>query len=210
MSGNTATAGGRPDARRRAFRACAVIGAVVLLAGSASSDAVGAAAPPPLAASGTLTPQGAASGKEDSGASSAPGFPWTWPVGGPRTVISPFRAPAHDYGPGHRGMDVAASAGATVRAPADGIVAFRGVVVDRPLITIEHGRGYVTTLEPVSSELSPGEAVAAGEEVGRVATGGHAAAGTLHVGVRIDGDYVNPRGLFGDIPRAVLLPCCAG
>ena len=35
-------------------------------------------------------------------------------------------------------------------------------------------------------------------------------AGPLHVGVRIDKRYVNPRGLFGLPPRAVLLPCCEG
>ncbi len=107
-------------------------------------------------------------------------------------------------------MDIAVASGATVRAPASGTVAFRGVVVDRPLITIDHGAGYVTTLEPVSSVLSPGHPVSAGDVLGNVESGGHAVAGTMHVGVRIDGDYVNPRGLFGDIPRAVLLPCCGG
>ncbi|MFD5225349.1 murein hydrolase activator EnvC family protein [Microbacterium sp. NPDC058342] len=133
--------------------------------------------------------------------------PWRWPADGPREVLVPFRAPAHEYGPGHRGMDVDAGSGVPVLAPAAGIVAFRGVVVDRPLITIDHGGGYVTTLEPVASELTPGDAVAAGERVGIVASGGHAM-GSLHVGVRIDGRYVNPLGLFGLVPRAVLLPCC--
>lgn len=138
----------------------------------------------------------------------APGFPWHWPSPTSRTVIVPFRAPAHDYGAGHRGMDVAASTAVEVLAPAPGVVAFRGVVVDRPLLTIDHGDGYVTTLEPVSSTLLPGDAVEAGEVVGTVAAGGHAAHGTLHVGVRVDKRYVNPRGLFGTPPRAVLLPCC--
>jgi len=142
-------------------------------------------------------------------AEDAPGYPWTWPVAGRRTVVEPFRAPAHAYGPGHRGMDVAASAGGEVRTPASGVVAFRGVVVDRPLITIDHGGGYVTTLEPVASDLVPGDPVDAGQVVGAVATGGHAVSGAIHVGVRIDGEYANPRPLFGAVPRAVLLPCCA-
>ena len=145
------------------------------------------------------------SGPDDA----APGHPWLWPTDGARLVIAPFRAPAHDYGPGHRGMDVAAEPGSPVRAPAAGVIAFRGTVVDRPLITIDHGGGYVTTLEPVASELSPGDAVAAGEPLGTVAAGGHAPRGTLHVGVRVDDVYVNPRGLFGRPPRAILLPCCA-
>ncbi|MFD5214742.1 murein hydrolase activator EnvC family protein [Microbacterium sp. NPDC058345] len=138
----------------------------------------------------------------------APGYPWTWPVSGPRTVVEPFVAPAHDYGPGHRGMDVVALSGTEVRSPAAGVVAFRGVVVDRPLITIDHGAGHVTTLEPVRSALVPGARVTAGQVVGTTATGGHSARGTLHVGVRVHEVYVNPRPLFGAVPRAVLLPCC--
>lgn len=141
-------------------------------------------------------------------AEDAPGVPWTWPVAGDRTVVAPFRAPAHDYGPGHRGMDVAAPPGSEVRAPAAGVVAFRGVVVDRPLLTIDHGGGYVTTFEPVESSLSPGDTVEAGQLIGTVVVGGHAARGTLHVGVRSDDVYVNPRPFFGAVPRAVLLPCC--
>lgn len=138
----------------------------------------------------------------------APGYPWLWPTDGQQLVIAPFRAPAHDYGPGHRGMDVAAEPGSQVQSPADGVIAFRGTVVDRPLITIDHGRGYVTTLEPVASDLSPGDVVTAGDVLGVLAQGGHAPRGTLHVGVRVDDVYVNPRGLFGRPPRAILLPCC--
>ncbi|WP_313355689.1 M23 family metallopeptidase [Microbacterium sp.] len=133
---------------------------------------------------------------------------WEWPVDGARSVVEPFRAPAHEYGPGHRGMDVAAVAGADVRAPAAGVVAFRGTVVDRPLITIDHGGGRVSTWEPVASALSPGDVVSAGDLIGTVAAGGHAERGTLHVGVRLDVRYVNPLPLFGEVPRAILLPCC--
>jgi len=138
-----------------------------------------------------------------------PDPPWVWPVDGGRTVITPFRAPAHDYGPGHRGIDVSAAVDGVVRAPAAGVVAFRGVVVDRPLVTIDHGGGIVTTLEPVTSTLAPGTAVTAGEEVGFVARGGHTPLGQLHLGVRYDDVYINPMLMFGDVPRAILLPCCA-
>jgi len=153
---------------------------------------------------------GAARKAISASAEEAPGYPWRWPVAGPRTVIAPFRAPVHDYGPGHRGMDVTAAPGAEVLSPAAGVVAFRGTVADRELITIDHGDGYISTLEPVSSDLAAGDAVLAGDVVGALVSGGHAAPGTLHVGVRIDKRYVNPRGLFGLPPRAVLLPCCEG
>lgn len=133
---------------------------------------------------------------------------WIWPVPGGVRVVQPYAAPAHDYGPGHRGIDVAAPAGSDALSPASGTVAFSGTVVDRPLLTIDHGGGLVTTLEPVSSDLSPGDAVARGDVVGTVTTGGHSAPGSLHFGVRLDGEYINPLLLLGGIPRAVLLPCC--
>lgn len=133
---------------------------------------------------------------------------WRWPVDATREVVEPFRAPAHEYGAGHRGIDLGVGPGAEVRAPAAGVVAFRGVVVDRPLLTIEHAGGLVTTFEPLESTLEPGDAVAAGDVIGSVTAGGHAPAGTLHLGVRLDGAYINPMLLFGPVPRAVLLPCC--
>ncbi|UJP11170.1 M23 family metallopeptidase [Microbacterium sp. KUDC0406] len=132
--------------------------------------------------------------------------PWVWPVDGAREVTAPFRAPAHRYGPGHRGMDITATG--PIRAPASGVVAFRGIVADRGVLTIDHGDGYVITLEPVSSDLAPGDAVEAGQLVATASAGGHAARGTVHVGVRLDDEYVNPRPLFGDVPRAILYPCC--
>ncbi|WP_082488167.1 MULTISPECIES: murein hydrolase activator EnvC family protein [Microbacterium] len=133
---------------------------------------------------------------------------WTWPFDGARSVANPYRAPAHEYGAGHRGVDIVSGPSGAVRAPADGVVAFRGTVVDRPLLTIEHPDGYVSTFEPVMSTLSPGDVVMAGDDIGTVASGGHASPGTMHLGVRLDGDYINPMLLFGEVPRAVLLPCC--
>lgn len=133
---------------------------------------------------------------------------WRWPVAGSHLVLEQYRAPAHAYGAGHRGVDLSASIGAVVVAPADGIVAFRGTVVDRPLLTIRHAGGLVTTFEPLRSDLAPGGAVTAGQEIGAVALGGHTTAGALHVGVRRDGGYINPMLLFGEVSRAILLPCC--
>lgn len=105
-------------------------------------------------------------------------------------------------------MDVGAAVGATVVAPADGVVAFQGVVVDRPVLTIRHADGLVSTFEPLETTLRAGDAVRRGQEIGRISVGGHTAPGSLHVGVRRDGGYLNPMLLFGDVLRARLLPCC--
>lgn len=135
------------------------------------------------------------------------GGDWRWPVDGFR-IVRDWEAPAHRYGPGHRGIDLEPASGDLVRAPADGVVAFAGPVAGRPVLTIDHGEGVVTTLEPVSTSLTAGTAVSAGDVVGTIASGGHTAAGAVHFGVRVDGEYVNPRLFVGGIPRAVLLPCC--
>lgn len=132
---------------------------------------------------------------------------WAWP-GGVARVVRAYEQPPTPYEAGHRGIDIAV-AGSDIVSPADGAVAFRGVVVDRPLITIDHGGGLVSTLEPVDSDLSPGQVVARGEVIGTLAVGGHAAHGSLHLGARLDGEYINPLALLGAVERPVLLPCCS-
>jgi len=155
---------------------------------------------------GALSPVGAAAAHAEE-TSDLPR--WQWPLAGDRVVVESFRAPAHEYGPGHRGIDLGTAAGAPVVSPAVGTVAFRGTVADRPLLTIDHGGGLVTTFEPLRSTLDPGDVVAAAQEIGVVDLGGHAPPGALHLGVRLDGEYINPMLLFDDVPRAILLPCCA-
>jgi len=133
---------------------------------------------------------------------------WLWPAA-PFRVERGYEAPAHRYASGHRGLDlVPIDDEDAVRAPADGAVAFVGLVAGRGVLTIDHGDGLVTTLEPVDSSLAPGEAVGRGDVVGSIALGGHTEAGAFHFGVRWNGDYINPLLLLGTVPRAVLLPCC--
>lgn len=134
---------------------------------------------------------------------------WIWPLERFR-VAQRFVAPAHDYGPGHRGIDLAPLdvTAAVLVSPSDGVVAFAGDVAGRGIITIDHGGGLVTTLEPVETTLTPGSAVSRGDEVATPSVGGHAAPRTIHFGVRLDGRYINPLLLLGGVPRAVLLPCC--
>lgn len=130
---------------------------------------------------------------------------WVWPVDAVQ-IVRPFEAPAHRYAPGHRGLDLGSVA--RVRSPAAGTIAFAGPVAGRPVVTIDHGDGLVTSFEPVTTPLSAGDAVARGDPIGEVAEGGHAAPGAVHFGVRWNGEYVNPLRLLGGVPRAVLLPCC--
>lgn len=131
---------------------------------------------------------------------------WSWPISPKPAVTRTFDLPFR-YGAGHRGIDLAASPGAQVLAPADGTVHFVGVVVDRPVVSIDHGGGLISSFEPVTSGLSRGDRVVKGQVIGElVASPAHAPAGGLHLGARQDGEYLDPRSLLGEIPRAVLLP----
>lgn len=179
-----------PPVRARCHHAIAALGLVVIIAFVvAASPARGVADIPPPAACAERCGD------------------WTWPVDEVRLERA-FEAPAHRYGAGHRGIDLRVAPGADVRAPAAGVVAFSGDVAGRGVLTIDHGKGLVTTLEPVDSDLVAGDPVTGGDRVATLGLGGHAAPGTLHFGVRLDGEYINPMLLLGVLPRAVLLPCC--
>ena len=95
-----------------------------------------------------------------------------------------------------------------MRAPADGVVAFAGVVAGRGVLTIDHGGGLVTTLEPVEHALVPGARSGAARMSARSRSADTRRPGDLHFGVRLHGEYINPLLLLGGVPRAVLLPCC--
>lgn len=129
---------------------------------------------------------------------------WPWPVPG-REVVRYFDPPPEPWAAGHRGVDIRAPVGTVVTAVADGTVHYAGVVVDRGVLSIDHGGGLLTSYEPVSSLVERGDDVVAGQPVA-IIQGIHQSCGAcLHFGVRIDGEYVNPMH-FLRLERPVLLP----
>lgn len=131
---------------------------------------------------------------------------WSWPVPAPHVVVRQYLAPATRYGPGHRGIDLRAPVGTPIMAPDDGTVLFAGRVVDRGVLSIDHG-GVRSSLEPVRSLVRPGEHVSRGEVVAVVsAPGATHPAGVLHLGARVRDGYVSPLLFLGGLRRAVLLP----
>jgi len=129
---------------------------------------------------------------------------WDWPTAPPHALARPYLAPPTPYGAGHRGIDIRAPS-TEVLAPAAGIVHFVGFVVNRPVLSIEHPGGFLSSYEPVTSSLSKGDPVARGQPIGELLAG-HCAQPCLHFGVRLGGEYVSPLLLLGGVPRAVLLP----
>ena len=133
---------------------------------------------------------------------------WAWPLEPRPAVVRAFDPPERPWLSGHRGVDLAAGAGAPRLAPADGTVTFAGWVVDRPVLTIDHGGGLRSSFEPASTDLPVGAAVTRGQTVGTLGPpGGHcAAAGCLHWGVRRGDEYVDPLQFIEDRRPSVLLP----
>ena len=139
------------------------------------------------------------------------------PVEGP--LVRGFEAPAGPYGPGHRGLDFAAAAGTTVRSPASGRVTFAGPVAGTTWVTVEAAPGVLVTVGPLrSTSISVGEPVGAGRGLGTLAAG-HAttdpatadpATGTpataAHLGLRVDGVYVDPLPWLVGLTRPRLVP----
>ena len=134
-----------------------------------------------------------------------PASAWQWPIAPPRVLVHPFIAPATPYGAGHRGIDLAAPVGAAVFAPANGVVHFAGLVVDRPVVSIEHPGGVISSFEPVAPTVVAGQSIRRGEVIGTLEAG-HCARACLHVGARLHGAYLSPLNYLGGIPRSVLLP----
>jgi murein DD-endopeptidase MepM/ murein hydrolase activator NlpD len=100
----------------------------------------------------------------------------------------------------------AADDGAPVTSPAAGRVSFVGVVVDRPVLTVDHGNGLRSSFEPVESQLLPGDAVAEGTVLGRSLPGHCGATPCIHWGVRRGEVYLDPLSFVTDRRPSVLLP----
>jgi murein DD-endopeptidase MepM/ murein hydrolase activator NlpD len=103
-----------------------------------------------------------------SPAAAAPADPvGVWPLDPEPLVVRGFEAPPGPYAAGHRGVDLAGSPGQPVRAALSGTVGFAGSIGGKPVVTVLHG-GRRTTYEPVVAAVEPGQAVAAGEVLGRL------------------------------------------
>jgi murein DD-endopeptidase MepM/ murein hydrolase activator NlpD len=128
-------------------------------------------------------------------------------------VIRKFTVGPNPWSPGHRGVDLAARPGERVLAPTDGVLAYVGVLAGRPVLSIDHGNGLISSVEPVSSPLAQGTQVRQGQVIGLLEPGaGHCSPlSCLHWGVRRAGRYLDPLTLLpGRHGPAVLLPLLSG
>jgi murein DD-endopeptidase MepM/ murein hydrolase activator NlpD len=155
-----------------------------------------------------LAPQAEPDGAGDE---SGPRFKFSWPLLGSPTVVRAFHPPAFRYGPGHRGVDLAAVAGAAVLAAGVGTVVFAGTVAGHGVVSVDHPGGLRTTYEPVTPTVTAGDRVSRSERIGTVQPGhpGCTVTVCLHWGVlrgpEQDREYLDPLRLVA-ATRVRLLP----
>ena len=125
-------------------------------------------------------------------ANSAPNL---WPVEGPVTGSFGERTdPFNGEGAFHSGVDISASYGQPVIAPADGVVEFADFMggYGRALI-IDHGHGITTRYGHLANfAVTSGQAVRRGDTIGYVGLSGRSTGPHLHYEVRINDTPVNP------------------
>ncbi|MFG3267006.1 MULTISPECIES: murein hydrolase activator EnvC family protein [Streptomyces] len=169
----------------------------LLLAATASAS--GAAPTPSLS-----TPSATASLSAPAPSPPAPPVPAiarSWPVGTRPAVLRGWEPPATPYARGHRGVDLAAPAGAPVRAVAAGRVLFAGRVAGRGVVSLElAGTGTPplrTTYEPVAPSVTEGDEITPAQPVGTLSPmASHCPTACLHWGLRRGESYLNPLSLL--------------
>lgn len=131
---------------------------------------------------------------------------FVWPVPNSRTISSPFgrrSSPTKGASSFHQGVDIAAAQGSNVQAIASGTVTFAGWSGSGGyMIIIEHGDNmdsrychlgevlYVTKGQKVYTGqiiATVGPKYVSGGRLNGATTGPH-----LHLGIRKDGEFVNP------------------
>lgn len=130
---------------------------------------------------------------------------WEWPLRPQPQVLRGFEPPAGPYAPGHRGVDLAGAVKQPVLATAAGIVQYAGMVAGKGVVVVVHGEER-STYQPLSLSVHRGEAVSAGQLLGRLQLGGSHCwpQACLHLG-RIAGEtYLDPLALMTGGPIRLL------
>lgn len=128
-----------------------------------------------------------------------------WPLVPVPEVVTGFDPPDQPWGPGHRGVDLAAAEGQSVRSALPGTVSYAGRLAGRGVVVVSHGATR-TTYEPVTASVSVGDPVPAGQPIGVLErAGSHCFPRTcLHWGWRRGDLYLDPLDLVDGGPVRLL------
>jgi murein DD-endopeptidase MepM/ murein hydrolase activator NlpD len=217
-------------AARLGLTARMLVVGVILALGPGSAALAERAARAAGPASPVPTPRGPGPPEARSAVGAARGQEWVPPLRMPLagSIVRGFEASAGTYGPGLRGVDVGGRVGEAVRAPAGGRVEFAGPVAGVTWVSLLVAPGVTVTVGPLlDAQVAAGQRVRALAPVGRLGPGHGPALGpghgpalgpghqpahvpaygmALHLGLRVDGVYVDPLPYLLDRPRPRLAP----
>lgn len=120
-----------------------------------------------------------------------------WPCPSSSRITSPFgdrESPTEGASSGHKGIDIGAATGSSIKAAAAGEVIISTYSYSAGnYIMINHGGGVYTAYMHCSQLLvSVGDEVTQGQEIAKVGSTGVSTGPHLHFGIRVNGNYVNP------------------
>jgi len=121
--------------------------------------------------------------------------PNVWPVEGLITCSFGERVdPFNGEGAFHAGVDISANVGATVIAPADGVVTYADFLGGYGrAVMVDHGHGISTRYGHLASfAVTAGQHIHRGDVIGYVGLSGRSTGPHLHYEVRINDTPVNP------------------
>jgi murein DD-endopeptidase MepM/ murein hydrolase activator NlpD len=119
-----------------------------------------------------------------------------------------FEAPKTEFGAGHRGVDLVLEIASKISAPSAGVLYFKGLVVDREVVTIRTPDGYLASFEPACTNLEVEDRVKLGQEIAW-----HCEPSTnyeyhcnscVHFSARSQYGYISPDYLLGNLKPSVL------
>lgn len=128
-----------------------------------------------------------------------------WPLHPEPAVVQTFDPPSSPYSTGHRGVDLGGTSGQRVVSALPGTVTYAAPLAGRGVVVVSHGATR-TTYQPVTSTVSVGDSVQAGDPLGRLElAGSHCLPrACLHWGW-IEGEtYLDPLRLVGAGPVRLL------
>ena len=118
-------------------------------------------------------------------------------------VENHFRAPLWEWGPGHRGIDIAINSSSPIVAPFDGTLFFAGEVVNRQVVTLVSASGLKVSFEPVCGFQPAGTKVSKQQTIGVLCVPEtnyemHCES-CLHFSIRNSYGYLNPLLFYGEL-----------
>ncbi|MBF4582484.1 M23 family metallopeptidase [Curtobacterium sp. VKM Ac-2865] len=132
---------------------------------------------------------------------------WRYPFTSAYPVSSGFGPRPSPGGVGstnHQGIDFAAAQDTRIHAVASGTVIFTGVSGGYGNLTrIQHADGYVSYYGHQNHiDIAKGASVSAGQFIGRVGTTGDSTGNHLHLGVTLNGTFIDPAPFIIGAPYA--------